>query len=140
MLDSLKPERRLAERVSTGIPGLDLILRGGLPKNRLYLLEGYPGTGKTTLALQFLLEGLKEGEKVLYVSLSETREEIEQVAASHGWSLKGVQLFELNQMEESLLEETQQNSIFHTSEVELSETTKRIFAQVEDLKPTTIVL
>jgi len=128
------------KRLSTGIPGLDDIMLGGFPENRLYLIEGYPGTGKTTLALQFLLEGLRLGETVLYVSLSETREEIEQVAMSHGWSLKGIHLFELNEMEESLLEESQQNSIFHTSEVELSETTKRIFEQAEKLQPTRVVL
>jgi len=128
------------ERISTGIPGFDDILNGGLPKNRLYLVEGFPGTGKTTMALQFLLEGVRQGEKVLYVSLSETREEIEQVAASHHWSLKDFDLYELSQIEESLLQENQENTIFHTSDVELSETTKRIVAKVEASEPQRVVL
>ena len=81
--------------MSTGIPGLDYVLRGGFPANHLYLIEGDPGTGKTTLALQFLLEGLRCGEKGLYVTLSETKSELNTVAASHGWSLDGIGLFEL---------------------------------------------
>ena len=76
---------------ATGIVGLDDILRGGLTRHRLYLVEGVPGSGKTTLALQFLLEGLRSGEKVLYVTLSETQEELRSVAASHGWSTKASQ-------------------------------------------------
>src|ERR671927_305488 len=82
-------------RVSTGIPGLDAVLRGGLVGNRLYLVEGRPGTGKTTLALQFLLDGISKGERVLYVTLSETADELREVARSHGWSLEDEQLFEL---------------------------------------------
>ena len=81
------------ERVQTGIAGLDAILRGGLPRNRLYLLEGTPGSGKTTLSLQFLLQGVAEGERVLYVTLSETSEELRAVARSHGWDLSGIDLF-----------------------------------------------
>ena len=82
-------------KVPTGVPGLDDILKGGLPHRRLYLLQGAPGAGKTTLALQFLLTGARAGEKVLYISLSETREEVEEVAASHDWSLDGVEIVEL---------------------------------------------
>ncbi len=81
--------------VKTGIPGLDEVLPGGLPANRLYLVEGMPGAGKTTLALQFLLEGRRSGERGLYVTLSETKEELLQVAESHGWSLEGIELYEL---------------------------------------------
>src|SRR5580765_4949488 len=79
----------------TGVSGLDDILRGGFPTGRLLLIEGDPGVGKTTLALQFLLEGARQGERGVYVTLSETREELEAVATSHGWSLDGIELFEL---------------------------------------------
>src|SRR3546814_11706267 len=82
-------------RVATGIEGLDTILEGGLTPNRLYLVEGLPGAGKTTMALQFLLEGVRCGESVLYVTLSETESELREVAASHGWDLRGVHIHEL---------------------------------------------
>src|SRR5579871_4747523 len=82
-------------RAPTGIDGLDHILGGGFPRNRIYLIEGHPGSGKTTLGLQFLLEGLKRGETALCISLSENREELQLVAASHGWSLDGIELYEL---------------------------------------------
>src|SRR6478735_32460 len=84
-----------ANRIRTGIDGLDNILGGGLPIHRLYLVEGNPGSGKTTLALQFLLEGVRQGEKCLYVTLSETREELEAGAQSHGWSLDSIDVVEL---------------------------------------------
>ena len=77
-------------KAATGISGLDDILRGGFPEGRILLIEGDPGVGKTTLALQFLMEGVKRGESSVYVTLSETREELTQVAASHGWSLDGI--------------------------------------------------
>src|SRR3954464_14484972 len=96
--------------VRTGVSGLDDILSGGLPRNRIYLLHGDPGVGKTTLALQFLLEGMKEKEAVLYITLSETRNEIEAVAHSHGWSLEGISLFELASSEEMANTE---NTLFH---------------------------
>src|SRR4029453_13598633 len=80
---------------ATGITGLDHILHGGLPRNRLYLVDGDPGTGKTTLGLQFLLEGARAGERGLYVTLSETRDELEATARSHGWSLDALEVFEL---------------------------------------------
>ncbi len=82
-------------RISTGSEGLDDILGGGLDPNRVYLYEGRPGTGKTTIALQFLLEGVRNGERVLYITLSETRRELALVARRHGWSLEGVDVFEL---------------------------------------------
>src|SRR5688500_16318384 len=123
---------------ATGVAGLDDILNGGLTPNRLYLLEGMPGSGKTTLAFQFLMEGVRRGEPVLYVTLSETAEEIRAVAESHGWSLKGVQIRELVPSEQSL-EPGEQYTVFHPSEVELSDTTQRIVDDVENLKPTRIV-
>jgi len=124
--------------VSTGVPGLDYILCGGLPANHLYLIEGDPGTGKTTLALQFLLEGFRAGEKGLYVTLSETKSELLTVAASHGWSLDGIGVFELASLEQRL-EAAEQYTVFHPSEVELSETTKRICEQVEKIQPARVV-
>src|ERR1700722_12672207 len=104
--------------VRTGVPGLDYILSGGLPANHLYLIEGDPGTGKTTLGLQFLLEGFKSGEKGLYVTLSETKSELLTVAASHGWSIDAIGIFELASLEQRL-QAAEQYSVFHPSEVEL---------------------
>ena len=125
------------ERASTGIEGLDDILGGGLPTRHLYLVEGTPGSGKTTLGLQFLRRGAEDGEKGLYITLSETAAELRTVAASHGWSLKGVEVFELV-TEEGLSPESQQ-SILHPSEVELGETTRGVMAAVERLKPKRVV-
>src|SRR5437868_14941117 len=96
-----------ATKAKTGVPGLDLILRGGLPENRLYLLKGNPGVGKTTLALQFLLQGIKEGETGLYITLSETEDEVQAVAESHGWTLDGLNIFELSALEQQLAEDSQ---------------------------------
>jgi circadian clock protein KaiC len=126
------------QRLATGNSGLDSILEGGFPANRLYLVEGDPGTGKTTLALKFLLEGAARGEPVLYVTLSETREEIADVAASHGWTLDGVTLYELIPSEESLKSETQY-TIFHPSEVEFGETTTAVLDEVERIQPRRVV-
>lgn len=123
---------------ATGVAGLDDILNGGLTPNRLYLVEGMPGSGKTTLGFQFLMEGAKRGESVLYVTLSETQEEIRAVAASHGWSLDGVAIRELVPAEQSL-EPGEQYTVFHPSEVELSDTTRKILDDVEKLKPARIV-
>ena len=123
---------------ATGVSGLDDILGGGLTPHRLYLLEGMPGSGKTTLAFQFLLEGVRRGESVLYVTLSETREEISAVAASHGWTVEGIAIRELVPSEQSL-EPGEQYTVFHPSEVELSDTTKKILEDVERLKPSRIV-
>ena len=127
-----------ASRITTGIEGLDKILHGGFTADRLYLIEGMPGSGKTTLAFQFLLEGVRRGEQVLYLTLSETRSEIEGVAASHGWSLDGMNVSELMPSEDAL-EPDEQYTVFHPSEVELSETTRRILDEVERVKPTRIV-
>src|SRR5437762_3158583 len=114
---------------ATGIPGLDLILSGGFPRDRLFLIQGDPGVGKTTLAIQFLLEGRARGESVLYVTLSETKEELLGVAESHGWSLEGLNLFELTPPD--VLETTEENTLFHPADVELAESTKALLAEVE---------
>jgi circadian clock protein KaiC len=137
-VDARPPETASAARSAIGVEGLDDILRGGLTPNRLYLLEGVPGSGKTTLALQFLLEGVKRGESVLYVTLSETEEELRQVADSHGWSLDGITIRELVPSEDSLRPD-EQYTMFHPSEVELSETTRTILADVEKIKPARVV-
>lgn len=124
--------------VSTGNAGFDTVLKGGLPSNRLYLLEGTPGAGKTTLGLQFLLDGVRAGEPVLYITLSETSEELESVAHSHGWSLDGIDLFEFSSTEEVMGEEYEQ-SILHPWEAELGDTIKLIQQRVETLQPKRLV-
>ena len=124
--------------VATGVGGLDDILRGGLTANQLYLIEGNPGSGKTTLALQYLLEGVRRGERTLYVTLSETRQELLAVARSHGWSLEGVDIHEMESAEQSLDAESQL-TMFHPSELELSETTRAVLAKVEKSKPRRVV-
>ena len=126
-------------RASTGIIGLDDIMNGGFIPNRLYLVEGMPGSGKTTLAFQFLLQGVQQGEPVLYVTLSETEEEIQAVASSHGWNLDGVSIRELIPTADAL-QPGEQYTVFHPSEVELSDTTKRILDDVERIKPKRLVL
>src|SRR6476469_1567350 len=125
-------------RSSTGIAGLDDILCGGFPSNRLYLLEGKPGTGKTTLALEYLLTGAAAGEKVLYITLSETRDELEEVADSHGWELDGINVVELSAIG-AQLEASAQNTLFHSSEVELTQTTKMMLDEVERVQPSRVV-
>lgn len=126
-------------KAASGIAGLDTILGGGLPPHRLYLVQGNPGVGKTTLALQFLLEGARQGETVLYITLSETKEELTAVARSHGWSLDAITIFELNAIEDSLKAESQ-NTLFQPAEVELIETTRLLLEQAEALQPTRVVL
>lgn len=122
---------------STGIPGLDDVLQGGLPVRHLYLVEGNPGTGKTTLGLQFLMAGRERGERGLYITLSETSEELVQVAASHGWNLDGIQVYDLVS-DEGLSEEAEQ-TILHPSEFELGETTRDVMRLVGELKPQRVV-
>ena len=129
----------MTERASTGIPGLDHILGGGFPYDRVYLIEGDPGSGKTTLGLQFLREGVRRGETVLYVTLSETRAELEGVAASHGFTLEGMAIHELSATVDSAFTPDDHYTFFHPSEVELGETTKAVLAEVERVNPTRIV-
>jgi len=121
-----------------GISGLDEILGGGFTQRRLYLIEGVPGSGKTTFAMQFLMEGVRRQEPVLYVTLSETKEELEATAASHGWTLEGMSIREVVPSEASLHQD-EQYTMFHPSEVELSETTKTILDEVDQLKPRRVV-
>ncbi len=127
-----------SERLSTGIAGLDDILSGGLPAGHLYLLEGEPGTGKTTVALQFLLSGIARGEKGLYVTLSESKFELEGVADSHGWSLADLPICEMTPADEEL-DPAAQYTIFHPSEVELLDTIKTVLERVEQIQASRIV-
>ena len=126
------------EKTPTGIVGLDAILRGGLPRNRFFLIEGHPGAGKTTLALEFLLNGAKAGEKGLYITLSETREELEEIAQSHNWSLDNISIFELSAIEHELNED-EQSTLFYPSEVELGRTTRILLDEVERVQPVRVV-
>lgn len=125
-------------QVSTGITGLDDVLCGGLDPDRLYLVEGEPGTGKTTLALQFLLEGARRGETGLYVTLSESERELRLVAKRHGWSLDDISVFELVPPE-ATLDPEKELTLFHPAELELTETSKMIFDRVTAVEPTRVV-
>ena len=132
--------RSISEKAKLGVLGLDDILIGGLRRNRLFLIEGIPGTGKTTLALQFLLEGARNNEKGLYITLSETEAELRDTAAAHGWSLgNDIDIFELAPPE-SLLDKKQQQSLLYSSDLELGETTTRIFEAVDRSKPKRVIL
>lgn len=124
---------------STGIAGLDKILGGGLKPRRVYLIEGEPGTGKTTAGLQFLVEGASRGESVVYVTLAETAAELMDVADSHGWNMEGVHIQEVLPVE-NLLQPEAQYTMFHPSEVELGTTTQLILAAIEERKPTRVVI
>lgn len=122
---------------STGIPGLDTILGGGLPRDRLYAIEGASGVGKSTLGLQFLFEGQRRGEKVLYITLSETKAELDSIAQSHGWSLDGVTVIELASLQQ--LTAPEQSTVFHSSELELNHVTKGLIQQIAQADPQRIV-
>jgi circadian clock protein KaiC len=124
------------DRVSTGIPGLDDVLGGGVTRHRLYLVEGSPGSGKTTLGLQFLLEGERRGERGMYVTLSETEDELRSGAASHGWSLDGISIVELM----TVRTEDEEQTLLHPAEFELGETTGRILARIGQEKPERLVI
>lgn len=121
------------KRACLGVPGLDDILGGGLPANHLYLIDGEPGTGKTTMALQFLIEGVRNGERGLYVTLSESRQELQAVAESHGWSLDGIDIFEMSKEGARDLEESY--TIFHPAEVELQQTVDEVLDAVKKHNP-----
>lgn len=125
-------------RAATGVPGLDDVLHGGLIAGRLYLLDGNPGAGKTTLALQYLLQGRREGERCLYVTLSETADELRAGARSHGWTLEGIEIVELI-ASESELDGDAELTMYHPSEIELSETTQRVLEAVERCRPQRMV-
>ncbi|HEY4371356.1 MAG TPA: ATPase domain-containing protein [Burkholderiales bacterium] len=124
-------------RCATGVPGFDDILRGGLPRNHLHLIEGTPGSGKTTLGLQFLLEGVRQGEKGLYVTLSESADELRMVAHSHGWKLDAIPIFQL--VDDHGLTPEAQQSIFHPSELELGETMRNLTRVIDQHKPVRVV-
>ena len=126
-------------RAPTGVPGLDNILFGGLWKHRMYLVDGNPGVGKTTLALQFLLKGRELGERGLYITLSETREELDAVAESHGWSLEGIEIIELSQVQGSL-GAASRNTLFQPAEVELSNLSALLLDEFARIKPDRLVL
>jgi circadian clock protein KaiC len=123
-----------AERSKTGIPGLDSVLGGGLIATRLYLVDGTPGAGKTTFAIQYLLEGVRSGERCLYVTLSETHEELVSGAATHGWSLDGIDIFELI-AEAHQLDGESDLTMLNPSDVELTATTRKVIEAVERFKP-----
>lgn len=123
---------------ATGIEGFDRLIGGGLPRNCFYLLQGDPGSGKTTFALQFLLEGLRQGERAFYITLSETRAELEKVATSHAWSLERIPLLELSAID-SLLRPESQTTVFHPSEVELNKVTGLVLSEVGKHEPARLV-
>jgi circadian clock protein KaiC len=130
----------LLPRAHNGIVGLDAVLEGGWARNRLHLLEGSPGTGKTTIALQFLMAGAREGEAGIYVSLAETEQELRQGAKSHGWELSPlIEIFELVPPE-SVLDPDQQQSLLYSSDLELGETIKRILESIERVRPKRVVI
>ena len=126
-------------RAATGVTGLDDVLHGGLIPGRLYLLDGRPGAGKTTLALHFLREGVRIGERCLYVTLSETRDELAAGAISHGWDLEGIDVLELIS-DEKELDADSQLTMYHPSDVELTATTRKVLDEVERLRPARMVL
>lgn len=128
-----------SDSLRTGVEGLDNVLGGGFAPGNSYLLEGEPGTGKTTFGIQFLREGAARGEPVLYITLSETQRELEQSALSHGWTMKGIDIFELVPPE-SLLDDNQQQSLLYSSDLELGETTQRIFDAFTRVSPKRVVL
>ncbi len=131
---------RFEYKAGTGVDGLDDILVGGLRRGRIYLLEGNPGTGKTTIATQFLLEGAKKAERGLYVTLSESEEELRESAVSHGWEFAEPNVVSELVPPESLLDEQQQQSLLYSSDLELGETTRRIIEAIERTRPARVVV
>lgn len=125
------------EKIHTGIPELDLVLRGGLPRARIHLVEGRPGTGKTTLGLRFLIDGVEKGERCLYISLSETAAELRATATSHGWSLDGIAIHEVVPAEVRLED---QQSVLFPSEAELGETVALLTDAITEINPARVVI
>jgi circadian clock protein KaiC len=125
-------------KAATGVSGFDDILGGGLPRNHIYMVQGSPGTGKTTIGLQFLLTGLAQGETGLHVTLSESADELREVAASHGWSLEGLRLHEVTPPEQR--EPESDSTLFHPAEIELGQSTDSIFREIERVKPSRVVI
>jgi circadian clock protein KaiC len=138
MSRALSPPSASGDLCRTGIEGFDALIGGGLPRNCFYLLQGDPGSGKTTFALQFLLEGLRCGEAAFYITLSETRAELEKVAVSHGWALERIPLLELSAID-TLLQPESQTTVFHSSEVELNRIAGLLLAEVRKHKPVRLV-
>lgn len=132
------PQPAFSIQVPTGIPGLDDVLLGGLPRSHLYLVEGDSGTGKTTLGMQFLLEGVRRGESTLLITLAEAAADLHEVARSHGWSLDGLDIFELPPLMQARLED--QQTVFPTAEVELSEAHRQILAVLREKQPHRVVI
>ena len=128
------------QKCTSGVAGLDDILGGGFPRGCLYLIEGRPGAGKTTLALQFLLEGGRIGEKCLYVTLSETKQELEAVAQSHAWNLDGITVIELSAVERATNAELRANTLFQSADAELAQLSKLVMDELEMTKPSRVVL
>ncbi len=124
-------------KLSTGTAGLDAILCGGVESERVYLIEGTPGTGKTTLALGFLLEGVRQGESTLYITLSESEAELRSVAASHGWSMDGIDIYEV--VTEAGLDREAEQTVLHPAELELGETARAVMARVRAVNPARVV-
>ena len=131
------PDPRSRQRILTGIPGLDEVLRGGLPSGHMYLVTGDAGAGKTTLALQFLLEGRDRGERTLYLSLSETVKELEAIASSHGWSLHAI---ERQEIAADQRDNGSEQTVFKASEIELREFRARLEAAVQQVNPNRAVI
>lgn len=138
----MEEKKERSGRVATGVAGLDAILGGGLPRDRLYLIQGDPGVGKTTLALQFLLEGQRLGESGLYVTLGETREELVDVAASHNWKLDGIDIFEIStgDSDAGLHGSDESYDVFHPSEIELGEVMRTLIGEAERVNPKRVVI
>jgi circadian clock protein KaiC len=126
-------------RVSTGCEGLNNVLNGGFPRGRIYLVEGDPGAGKTTLAMQFIREGVSRGERTLYITLSESTADLNHAAQSHGISLEGVEIVELLPDEDDLLPE-KQYTVFHPAEVELNDRMQRIVKEMQRVRPERLVI
>lgn len=140
MHDSQPPAENTRDQlIPTGIPGLDDVLAGGFPQGHFFLVEGEPGAGKTTLGLQFLMDGARKGERVLYVTLSESEKEIHKIARSHRWSLENVNIYEFTASEESLHPEDQY-SAFHPSDVEFEDTVQNILRKLDEVRPSRMVL